>query len=179
MQVPTLKPTPGPTPDPTPGPTPGPTLRPTPGPTPGPTPRPTPQPTTAEPTQAPTLTLAPTLNGVGGSAAAACLAAGGGCDSCCGGCSRKTTGTDFSAETECVCFEGELSGPDARKRQVVTLTDFNDCARVTGEYLVVYGLEGDDAIIAVGNYNYLIGGGGVDSCKATGARNSVNCDFVV
>ena len=80
---------------------------------------------TAEPTPAPTLP-------VGGPAAAACLAApGGDCDSCCGGCTLETPadGLDFRNEGKCVCFEGEL--PDYAS---LTLTNSNDCAKVTYVY---------------------------------------------
>ncbi len=89
-----------------------------------PTPAPTSEPT-AGPTPAPTLP-------VGGPAAAACLAApGGDCDSCCGGCTLETPadGLDFRNEGKCVCFEGEL--PDYAS---LTLTNSNDCAKVTYVY---------------------------------------------
>ena len=100
-----------------------------------PTAAPTAEPTaasTAEPTPAPTLP-------VGGPAAAACLdAPGGDCDSCCGGCTRKTPevdGLDFRDEGQCVCFEGTLPG-----KARLTLTNSNDCAkvRVTGEDGKIY-----------------------------------------
>ena len=88
---------------------------------------------TGKPTAAPTAepTPAPTLP-VGGPAAAACLAApGGDCDSCCGGCTLETPadGLDFRNEGKCVCFEGEL--PDYAS---LTLTNSNDCAKVTYVY---------------------------------------------
>ena len=112
-----------------------PTVAPTKDPTAAPTKDPTAAPT-KDPTVAPTK--APTLP-VGGPAAAACLAAGGDCDSCCGGCTLKTPeadGTAFQHLDECVCFEGELSG-DSISMYVVTLTNSNDCAKVTGSRLKI------------------------------------------
>ena len=63
------------------------------------------------------------------------------CASCCGGCTKKNPadGTDFSGlpAGECVCFEGALSGNSPTDRQVVTLTNSNDCALVTGNNLEI------------------------------------------
>jgi len=132
---------------PTAAPTAEPSSKPTAAPTAEPSSKPTAAPTTTEPTAEPTAgTLAPTLP-VGGPAAATCLAAGGDCNLCCGGCTKKTptdaaaVGYDFRTDPslaagECVCFEGALSGTGSPRLEV-TLTNSNDCAKVTGDWVEI------------------------------------------
>ena len=55
----------------------------------------------------------------------------------------------------------------------VTLTPYDDCARVSGNELYVYADDGDDIVEAVGDYIYLDGGWGDDTLAASGGYNYV------
>ena len=77
-------------------------------------------------------------------------------------------GFDFGDAPSCVCFDGAV--PDGTE---VTLTPYDDCARVSGNELYVYADDGDDIVEAVGDYIYLDGGWGDDTLAASGGYNYV------
>ena len=147
-------------PEATPKPTPRPTAWPTHAPTAplGPVPAPTPRPTTEPPTPAP-VTSTTTTRYVGG-----CNLASPTCESCCPlACDEVSAqdGFDFSTRDRCVCFSGDAYSSD---RTPVTLTAFDDCAFVAGDYAVVDGGDGDDVIqLYGGSYGKVYGGAGDDA----------------
>ena len=79
-----------------------------------------------------------------------------------------SNGFDFGDASSCVCFDGAV--PDGTE---VTLTPYDDCARVAGNELYVYADDGDDIVEAVGDYIYLDGGWGDDTLAASGGYNYV------
>lgn len=78
-------------------------------------------------------------------------------------------GFDFGAEKACVCLDDDRV-PDGTE---ITLTPFDDCARVAGSELYLYADDGADVVEAVGDYVYLDGGWGDDTLSATGGYNYV------
>lgn len=76
---------------------------------------------------------------------------------------------DFGAEKACVCLNDDRV-PDGTE---ITLTPFDDCARVAGSELYLYADDGADVVEAVGDYVYLDGGWGDDTLSATGGYNYV------
>ena len=101
---------------------------------------------------------------------AAAAPAGDWCAARCPACAVVDGGNgfDFGDASSCVCFDGAV--PDGTE---VTLTPYDDCARVSGNELYVYADDGDDIVEAVGDYIYLDGGWGDDTLAASGGYNYV------
>ena len=96
------------------------------------------------------------------------------------GTGGRVTPTSLAAD-ECICFEGALSGTSNYAFRFVTLTNSNDCAKLTGNFLDIKararcpGQAGDDVLIATGSVSYLGGGDGADdSCTLDGVTKTDN-----
>lgn len=108
-----------------------------------------------------------------------CFQNSGDCGECCPACTAVDTDSFASHfarysydyhptdTTRCICLDLDNSVDN----KVIDLTPYSDCARITGDSIRVFGMEGNDAMYTNGESNELQGEGGDDHLAAGGSYN--------
>mmetsp|Transcript_15727 Transcript_15727/g.47223 ORF Transcript_15727/g.47223 Transcript_15727/m.47223 type:complete len:589 (-) Transcript_15727:164-1930(-) len=95
------------------------------------------------------------------------------CETDCPGCRVAGDGErDFSNSDECVCIVAEAE--DER----FVLSDYDDCARISGDGNFVLGKDGADTLTLVGKEGTIKGGAGQDACYAEDGTKFLFCDYL-